>query len=269
MSEILVSKFEPENNINRISLFCIIMLFTLRIPMLGFSSFMFNGNAVSYINNIFMIGTYSFTALFIWLERNKLKDYHMDTIPILIFTLGPLWFLYTNILIRVPMIIVGIILLTALIKANYKFHEITLKSFVWILIGIIVGAITALISSYFLSKQVANTGMKASFSIFITLFITQLTNAAVFEEPFFRGCLWGFLKKMKYKEIVIYIIQAGLFWLGHIYYINKAPYSFWIVVPLGGLVLGLLAWRSRSIGTSMVAHGIMNGLGQLITFYKF
>lgn len=33
-----------------------------------------------------------------------------------------------------------------------------------------------------------------------------------------------------------------------------------LIVPLGALVLGLLVWRTRSIATSMLAHGVMNGL---------
>ncbi len=260
---------EYDININKMSLVCVIMLFILRVPLLGFSGFIVNDKSMSLIYTIFMIGTYFFSALFLWLERGNLKDYHVDIIAIIIFALGPFWYLYSNLIIRIPMMIIGIGLLIALKISKCKFQKVTLANIKWILIGLAIGAITAIISSPLLSKQVTNTGMKATASIVVMSFLTQLTNAAIFEEPFFRGILWGVLKKYKCKDLWICLIQAVLFWISHIYYINSSPYSFWIVVPLGGVVLGVLSWRSRSIGTSMAAHGMINGLGQVLTFYKF
>ena len=102
-------------------------------------------------------------------------------------------------------------------------------------------------------------------------FVYQLGYAAISEEPLFRGFLWGFLRKAGWREIWIWVFQAGLFWVGHIYYFGKLPVSFWLVVPAGGLMLGLLAWRSLSIATSMAAHAAMNGFtlyfAYLIMFY--
>ncbi|MDF2884076.1 MAG: Abortive infection protein [Clostridiaceae bacterium] len=268
MNNIPILKIETRVNFKFISLLCIIMLFVLRIPFLGFLTLILGEKSTSTLYPIFEIGTYFFTALFIWIERDKLKEYHMDTISVLIFTLGPLWFKYSSLNIRVPMMIMGLVLLTALIASKHKFSRVTMKNVQWILIGIAAGAITAIISSYFLSKQVSNTGMKATFSVVLITILTQLTNAAIFEEPFFRGVLWGVLKKLRWKEGWIYLTQAALFWIGHIYYVGTYPYSFWIVVPLAALVLGILAWRSRSIATSMFAHGMINGLGQILVFYK-
>jgi len=269
MSDVIVSKMEPNFILNRKSLICVVMLFILRIPMLGLAPLVLSEKVIPMVYAIFMIGTYFFTALFIWMERDKLSEYHIDTVAILIFTIGPLWYLYSNLYIRVPMIIMGATLLIALGITKTKLSRITLRSFKWILIGIIIGGITATISSIFLSKQVTNTGMKATFSIIMITIITQLTNAAIFEEPFFRGILWGVLKKLKWKDGWICLTQGFLFWIAHIYYITSAPYSFWIVVPLGSIILGILAWRSRSIGTSMFGHGVLNGLGQILTFYRF
>jgi membrane protease YdiL (CAAX protease family) len=88
--------------------------------------------------------------------------------------------------------------------------------------------------------------------------------AGIGKEPFFRGFLWGSLRKTGLKDIWIWLAQAGLFWLGHAYALLYTPFSFWLIVPVGGLVLGLLAWRSRSIAPSMVAHGLANGLSQFM-----
>jgi membrane protease YdiL (CAAX protease family) len=74
---------------------------------------------------------------------------------------------------------------------------------------------------------------------------------------------------MRWKECWIWLFQAALFMLGHIYYLGTYNYSFWIIAPLSGLILGLLAWRTRSIGTSMIAHGIVNALGNIVAHYAW
>ncbi len=94
----------------------------------------------------------------------------------------------------------------------------------------------------------------------------QTGYAAVSEEPLFRGFLWGYLRKGGWSDGWICLFQAGLFMLGHIYYLNSLPISFWIIVPTGGLVLGWLAWRSRSIATSISAHATLNALGYSIDY---
>lgn len=75
-----------------------------------------------------------------------------------------------------------------------------------------------------------------------------------------------------WKDGWICIFQAGLFAIGHIYYLNKAAISFWLLVLISALVFGFVAWRSRSIVTSMAAHGTMNSLGYLfgsiVAFYR-
>lgn len=268
MNNISITKIETRVKFKFIAMLCIIMLFVLRIPFLGFLLLILGADYSAVLYPIFQIGTYFFTALFIWTEKDKLKEYHMDTISVFIFTLGPLWYKFNNLKIRVPMILMGLILLTALIVSKHKFIRITMKNIRWIVTGIAVGAAAAVISSFFLSKQVNSTGVKITFSYALIIIFTQLTNAAILEEPFFRGILWGALKKLRWKEGWIYLTQAVLFWIGHIYYIGTYPYSFWIVVPLASLVLGILAWRSRSVATSMFAHGMINGLGQILIFYK-
>jgi membrane protease YdiL (CAAX protease family) len=49
--------------------------------------------------------------------------------------------------------------------------------------------------------------------------------------------------------------------------LGRSPISFWVIVPLGGLVFGALAWRSRSVAVSMIAHGLLNGVLQMVVFY--
>jgi len=41
-----------------------------------------------------------------------------------------------------------------------------------------------------------------------------------------------------------------------------------VIVPLGGLALGALAWRSRSIGVSMIAHALLNAVLKMVVSYR-
>lgn len=83
------------------------------------------------------------------------------------------------------------------------------------------------------------------------------------EEPLFRGFIWGYLEKRSWNQIWIWLLQAGIFCIGHIYYLPQNP-VFFAGTFVGALILGLLVWRSKSIGTRMIAHAMTNTLGNLI-----
>jgi membrane protease YdiL (CAAX protease family) len=97
--------------------------------------------------------------------------------------------------------------------------------------------------------------------LLINLFFIQLGSAAVIEEPLFRS----FLKNQHYNEYLIWLFQAALFMFGHIYYIRVNNFSFFIIVPFSALMFGLCAWRSRSIGTSMIVHGFYDSVIDVIS----
>lgn len=138
------------------------------------------------------------------------------------------------------------------------------------IIGILGGiALGVYFGSVIKANNIQSGAGNVTLELLVFLPIQQMLYAGIAEEPFFRGFLWGSLRKTGLKDVWIWLIQAGLFWLGHFYALtNGAPWSFWLIVPVGGLVLGLLAWRSRSIATSMLAHGLANGLGQIVGFYS-
>lgn len=124
MNDTLIREKETKNNLNKVSLFCIIVLFILRIPVLGFVTFFFDDNTCRFIEYIYDIGTYVFTSLFIWLEREKLADYHIDKIVLVIFTLGPLWYVNSPLVFRIPMMIIGLLLLVSFVKVRVKLPKI-------------------------------------------------------------------------------------------------------------------------------------------------
>jgi membrane protease YdiL (CAAX protease family) len=93
--------------------------------------------------------------------------------------------------------------------------------------------------------------------------MTAMSRAVILEEPVFRGFLWGFLRERGWNEKVIWLSQAALFWLAHLNYVQR-PYTFWLVIPLSGLVYGWLAWKSRSLAPSMLAHAAYNSLAAVL-----
>jgi membrane protease YdiL (CAAX protease family) len=97
-----------------------------------------------------------------------------------------------------------------------------------------------------------------------TAFAYHLGFASISEEPLFRGFLWGYLRRAGWKETWIWLTQAAIFMSAHLYFKDALPFEFWIVVPLAGLILGFLAWHSRSIAPGMMAHAAFNASAYLI-----
>lgn len=232
-----------------------------------------------WIELVFDIGTYLLTAIFIWTERDRLAQYHITPLavililiakplmPLLIFWMGasfapmsfpkPISFSY---------LVISLALFIALRRSHWRWGNITRGELRWLLWGGLAGLATVIATSYpmALSLRSNHVLVGASLGGLLLALIRipqQLGYAAVTEEPLFRGILWGILRNRGIRDGHILIIQAVLFMLAHAYYFKSMPLSFWLVVPFGGLVFGLLAWRSRSISSSMVAHAMANAFG--------
>lgn len=233
-----------------------------------------------WLDPIFQIVTYFLTACLIWWERDRLADFHIDqlALSIIIFfkPIQTIILAFSNMnenplaFPRLPSLIIWIIaasLLLALWLSHPPLSKFSKASFRWFGIGIVVGLLMAILLGYPMSFQVDQTQLFSRMSMFALVrqvlpsFFYQLGYAAVSEEPLFRGFLWGYLRKAGWKNVWILVFQAGLFMLGHIYYIYKFPISFWVIVPMVALISGVLVWRSKTISSSMATHAMMNTLG--------
>ena len=251
-------------------------LLFLRLPFFaGLASF----STPTWLWPIYDIGTYLFTACLIWWEREHLEEFHIDRLALAIIILFKpiqtiflaLWKMNANPLAfpHLPGLILWIIsagLFVALRLSHTRLAKLSRASFGWFGLGIAAGLLTVLLLGYPMSFQVDRTLTTVRLGIFLVLrtlpdFFNQLGYAAVSEEPLFRGFLWGYLRKAGWKNVWIWLFQAGLFSLGHIFYITKYPISFWVIVPIASLILGALVWRSKTISTSMATHAIVNTLG--------
>ena len=254
-------------------------LLLLRIPFLGFVTLFANYN---WVDPAFEIGTYFLTACLIWWERERLADFHIDTLAVSIIILfKPIQTLlltlseYATYPLAFPQwggILIWMIAAALFIAMRFsrpRMARISRASAGWFGWGLLAGLLTAAILGYPMSFQVDNVPASLPGLFPLTFMILrqvfyQLGYAAVAEEPLFRGFLWGYLRKAGWKDVWIWLFQTGLFMLAHIYYINQLPISFWIIVPVSTLVLGALAWRSKTISASMGAHTMMNASGYTI-----
>lgn len=262
---------------NSIFLLLLIMLLILRFPVLisacchitPFYEFM-----VSYI---FQDGTYLITAILILLKRDTLFDYNIGICSLIIFILAPAseilseYFEFRRIQTCLWFEIgVSICLFIALFLFRPKFHKRSIKEILlWFLIAVAVGICIGILSGLLQRTRGTIFPDRPTVWVITYKFLIQLGNAAIIEEPLFRGFLWGFLKKSHWNDCWIWLFQALLFWLGHIYFLGVNNYSFFIIIPMGALILGLVAWRSKSIAASMTVHGLFNSISQIVAFYTW
>lgn len=266
-------------NGNAVFLLLLLALLILRFPFLLSVNYKVIPVSDALRDFVFYGLTYFFTAILIFLKRDFLADYNMGFGAVVIFIAAP----YTAILgeaVRLNSIAkvqpdlwfragVSLCLLIALVIYRPDLRKKSIKQIVFwslaaVIVGVCTGAFVGFISGFQTSARISN---HPTIGIILCSFFTQLGNAAAIEEPLFRGFLWGYLKKLHWHEWCIWLFQAVLFWLGHIYYFGRLNYSFFIIIPVTALILGLVAWRSKSIGTSMVVHGLSNSLGDVLAHY--
>ena len=99
----------------------------------------------------------------------------------------------------------------------------------------------------------------------VIFIIREISHPAIVEELIFRSVLWGLLRKRGYSEKRILVITTLMFWVMHIGYLPDY-YTFGVVVPIGGIVMGLLVYKSKSVSSSIIAHATFNAL-RITIFY--
>lgn len=268
---------KKQENMKILPILILLALLVLRIPILVASRF----NLISFDSNLFLNSTYLLTAILIWIERKRIFDFNFSITSLLIFVLVPLLkpLFYNFMSAHIPYknmpysmfqaivaLVLGSLLTWYFIRSHTKI-EFKKSHLYWMIISIIVGIIAGAGLGLISSLQSSRGNQNVSFAIFIFLFYTQVSNAAIAEEPLFRGFLWGYLRKCKWREHQIYLFQALLFTLAHIYYLNKAPISLLIIVPISSLIFGCIVWRSKTITTSMIVHGLINSLGDMVAHF--
>ncbi len=257
----------------------ILALLAVRIVMGAMEMFFYTDEGIflTAVSVLYTLLTYLITAVLIWRERDHLSFFFIGKLAVIIFIAGkPYQVLigllglapYMKVLYVLPFLPIAIGLLVALWKARPKSMTNPPQILRWSLAGILAGIGFAFFVAYLNNFQAFEQGYSPAIKDLLLIPSVQLGSAATYEEPLFRGFLWGFLRQRGWKDLHILLAQAGLFWFSHPVHAFLYPLSFWVICPLSGLLLGLVAWRARDIAPSMFAHGLIDGLGQILVVAK-
>jgi membrane protease YdiL (CAAX protease family) len=253
----------------------ILTLLGVRLTYGGLAALAVQSNPaiVSILNILYFFTTYLVTAILIWRVRDKLDEYRISKAALILFLVSipyQLFIALTNlvdlpIIPILPLLPITVWLVISLVKNKQVrlVNPLTLSR--WLLIGIGVGAFFGIFAGLLITLQNNQMGNNDSIFTMILKPTIQISNAAVQEEPLFRGFLWVYLLQRGWKDHRIWLFQAFLFWIAHIYYLPSGEfYSLLIFPPLAGLFLGWIAWKAGDIAPSMLAHGFFNGIVQIV-----
>jgi len=224
------------------------------------------------LNYLYPFATYLVTARLIWRERRRLSEYRIGKLALVLFIAGIPYYALIGLFKIIPvspfpalfMVPISICLAVKLIKDKQAEWVNPAGLVRWLLTGIGLGIIFGSLVGLLISLQpehLLNTSSLLNILLQPTL---QISDAAIAEEPLFRGFLWIYLYQQGWKNGWIWLFQAFLFCIGHIYYIPARDFFSLGTSFIGGLVIGWVAWKARDIAPSMFAHGFFNATAQLI-----
>lgn len=225
------------------------------------------------VSFLYIYFTYLVTSWLIWRERNNLSDYHIGKFALILFIASApyqaILAIFKLMPLTLPPVLIILPVFVLLFVALMKSKPINLTNpkglLQWVLLGIGVGILGGIPAGWLISLQANHSSSTLTFLWVLLLPTVQISAAAVQEEPLFRGFLWGYLEKRGWTTLRILIVQALLFWIGHIYYLVSGDfYSFWVLPLASGLVFGWIAWKGKDIAPSMFAHGFFNSISQIV-----
>jgi len=135
-----------------------------------------------------------------------------------------------------------LVLLAVILRSRSAVNRWARASWEWIPLGLLSGVgpiLLAAVVRMLVSGDPSPIGGALPLSTvgLVFMFLYQMGNSAIIEEPAFRGFLWGHLEQRGWSGVRIWFFQAALFWLAHVRYIDR-PFTLWVTVPVGGLLFG-------------------------------
>lgn len=263
-------KTNPTNDLVDFSLLVGVFLLRLGISL----AVLFQFTEV-WLPGLYQISTFLLICLLILRERHRLKEAHIDGLALILLILFRTVLRFSfdqskyRLWVDLGFWLISIGLLVNLLRTKQgSLWTISKEGWMYFFGGLGVGICFgwAIFSLDRMNFQTNASNMITSPLLFGASIMLNLSNAAIDEEPFFRGLLWGYLRRHRWKEIHILLFQTALFWIVHIEYYRRP--SFWLFLPLGGLLFGLIAWRSRSIAASMATHAGYNAWQVFISWFS-
>lgn len=254
------------------------LLLVLRFPFLIAGEFIPFGLSASAQMTIYVDLTYGVTGVLFILQRSSLKAFFATRAFLWMFIVAPVAAWTLSVALSGPGMMNPIRPLLALtftwvlrreLLGRRRDNDVDTRASIVPTVGIVFATVTVSALALAIQQRVLFPGTTAqpaqSWTRLLGGVMVQLVNAGLSEEPLFRGILLALLiRKMKPWPAIP--LQAALFTLGHGYYILRSPVSLFFVVPLGGVALGWIAFRHRSLVHSTAAHGIVNELGHSVQY---
>lgn len=125
----------------------------------------------------------------------------------------------------------------------------------------LVGALAYLLGAN-TNSAVANIPPKTVFELLV--FLGLAASAGFAEELVFRGYLTQQLSAWTSSSAIAVILQGTVFGLAHGFY-GKAM----LAVMVQGWLLGLLAHWRKSLRVGMLAHGLQDSVGGIVSFFSY
>ena len=117
--------------------------------------------------------------------------------------------------------------------------------------GVLIGLVIYVLRPFNISSTEPLTQLWAKL-------IVEFGKAAVNEEILIRGLFWGYLVSLGLKERAILFLQAIIFSMGHV--ANYGSFFVSFVIFIIGIILGLSAWKLRSVTPAIIGHALANTL---------
>ncbi len=239
------------NNVQKKRASSILLFLLLFARIIIINLIRFGSQDIPYwVNVAFELMAYLLIYLFIWVNQNDLASFHLDKLSI-IFTI-----LFSSILrietnkypyLWVAAIGFWIISLYLLVILVRKWSILPMVKLNWIIVSIPIGFALPFLFNFFINvkfdiiNEFGTLGRFLYYSLFVA--INQLGHAPIQEEILFRGLLWGYLLRLGWDDKRIWLFQAFLFLLAHLYYLQLGivywSYTGIIGLPFAGMAFSI------------------------------
>ena len=209
----------------------------------------------------FMLLGIPLIILVIRLNRDQLQKLNIDKFYIVMLIIAGLLGLYTlpfNCFAVIAVIYAGYILSDN--KVQFGVFDFNTLRMILVVAGAFAGIMFCTISLVSSIRIDPNAGQS------LRHFLLENIPNSIYEEAIYRGMLYMFLKDLGLSESKVLYVQAFIFWIKHINYLFAAPLSFWLFIPILGLTLGHITFRSKSLTPSIFAHVLYNAFAEFVIF---
>ncbi len=206
---------------------------------------------------IFIFLTFLIVVFLILTEKSTLGENHIDTLSLFaiiffgaFFHLFITEFAWLTTIFSIIYLVIGIILIRIWLK-----KELPSTIPPYLFLGMAVGFFISLFDYLFFFK---NTLTLSPAINILYMFLYQLSNVSISEEALFRGFLWGSLRRRGFSSYKILFIQAFLFMIFHINPVDMRSLAYYLSRIIMAMIMGLLAWKSKSILPGILTHAFHN-----------